>query len=141
MRRWTTGLVLWLLLGLAAGCSRSEPTAFAPFDTPTSAIVNNARGAYHPRTIRDSSTLTRLVAIMDRYRDGWTAQPKSAFGIRERPTCAYGIGFYDRGRWVAGVSLETDGTTVARSQFGTAIVYKSDTRMGSEMLAVLRTPR
>jgi len=141
MRLWTTGLVLSLLLGLNAGCSRPEPTAFGPFDPPTSAIVNNARGAYHPRTIRDSNTLTRLVAIMDHYRDGWVARPKSAFGIRERPTCAYGIGFYANGRWVAGVSLETDGTTVARSQYGTAIVYKSDTLMGSEMLAVLRLPQ
>jgi hypothetical protein len=141
MRTLTTGLILWLLLGLAAACSRPEPLGFAPFDRPTSVIVNNARGAYYPRTIRDSSTLGRLVAIMDRYRDGWAAQPKSAFGTRERPTCAYGIGFYDNGRWVAGVSIETDGTTVARSQFGTAIVYKSDTLMGSEMLAVLGRPQ
>jgi hypothetical protein len=141
MRNATTGLALGLLLGLTAGCSRPEPVTFEPFAAPTSVIVNNARGAYHPRTIRDSSTLARLVAVMDRYRDGWSAQTKSAFGIRERPTCAYGIGFYSNGRWVGGVSLETDGTTVARSQFGTAIFYKSDTRMGSEMLAVLRLPQ
>jgi hypothetical protein len=140
MRNGIPSLLLSLLVGLTAGCSRQEPIAFEPFSVPTSAIVNNARGAYHPRTVRDSSTLARLVAIMNRYRGGWSPQTASVFGTGTPPACAYGIGFYERQRWVGGVSLETDGTTVARSQFGTGIAYKANTSMGREMLAVLRLP-
>ena len=81
---------------------------------------------------------SRLVAIMDRYRDGWSANAQSRFGTGGPITCAYGIGFFEKQHWVGGVSIETDGTTVARSQYGTGIVYKSDTTMGREMLAALR---
>jgi hypothetical protein len=125
-------------VALCAGCSRPEPLAFSPFPGATAVIVNNARGAYHPLTVRDANTISRLVAIMDRYRDGWSANAQSRFGTGGPITCAYGIGFFEKQHWVGGVSIETDGTTVARSQYGTGIVYKSDTTMGREMLAALR---
>lgn len=126
------------VVALCAGCSRPEPLAFSRFPGTTAVIVNNARGAYHPLTVRDASTISRLVAIMNRYRYGWSANTRSRFGTGGTITCAYGIGFYEKQHWVGGISIETDGTTVARSQYGTGIVYKSDTAMGREMLAALR---
>jgi hypothetical protein len=126
-----------LLIAAAAGCNRTAPVAFPVVSSVTSVIVNNARGAYHPQTVRDPSTISQLVAIMARYSDGWSAKSTPGLGAGDPPKCAYGIGFYTNGRWVAGVSIESDGTTVARSQFGTTIFYKSNTTMGGEMLAAV----
>ncbi len=44
-------------VALCAGCSRPEPLAFSPFPGATAVIVNNARGAYHPLTVRDANTI------------------------------------------------------------------------------------
>jgi hypothetical protein len=129
-----------LLFAPVAGCGSASAVTFSPVSGATSVVVHNARGIFRPETIRDASTVRRLVEIMNRYNDGWSTKTKSSFGTVEPPTCAYGIGFYDKGRWLGGVSIETDGATVARSQLGTTIVYKYNTRIGNEMLAALRRP-
>jgi hypothetical protein len=133
-------IVALLLFAPVAGCGGAPAIAFAPVNGATSVVVHNARGIFRPQTIRDASTVRRLVEIMNRYNDGWSTTTKSSFGSAEPPTCAYGIGFYGKGRWLGGVSIETDGATVARSQLGTTIVYKYNTRIGNEMLAVIHRP-
>jgi hypothetical protein len=129
-----------MLFAPVAGCGGTPATTFAPVNDVTSVVVHNARGIFRPQTIRDASTVRRLVEIMNRYNDGCSTETKSSFGIGELPTCAYGIGFYAKGRWLGGVSIETHGATAARSQLGTTIVYKYNSGIGNEMLAVIHRP-
>jgi hypothetical protein len=126
-----------LALLLATACSSGADLAFPPLGRVTRVEVSNAVGVLHTEKIRDARTVARLVAIMDRYRTGWGLNRSLDDGPAS--TCAYGVGFYDGPRWIAGVSIGSDGLTVSRAQIrlGTLTAYKFHTPMAREMLAAL----
>src|SRR5450631_3158361 len=73
-----------MLFAPVAGCGGTPATTFAPVNDVTSVVVHNARGIFRPQTIRDASTVRRLVEIMNRYNDGWSTETKSNFGTGDR---------------------------------------------------------
>jgi hypothetical protein len=84
-------IVMCGLFAQTAGCSGEAQIGFSPLRSATSIVVNNARGAFRPETVRDPRTIARLIDLMNSNRHSWSARPRFALG--SAPTCAYGIGF------------------------------------------------
>lgn len=126
-----------LLLGITAACG-STNVDFETIGAITRVDVNNAVGTFKPESVRDPGEIAALVEIMNQNRQGWAREWEATVGEPPRK-CAYGIGFYDGDRWVGGVSIGTDGSTVSRAQtqLGTLTAYKSNPEMVNALLAAL----
>jgi hypothetical protein len=126
-----------LLLSLATACGSSN-VDFAAIGPITRVDVNNAVGTFKPESIRDPREIAPLVEIMNQNRLGWARARRETVG-QPALQCAYGIGYYDNDKWVGGVSIGADGSTVSRAQteLGTLTAYKSDPEMVRAMLRAL----
>jgi hypothetical protein len=127
-----------VVLGFVTACASTD-VDFETIGTITRVDVNNTVGTFKPESVHDPREIARLVEIMNQNRRGWARERRRTLGSSAQ-RCAYGIGFYNNGTWIGGVSIGYDGATVSRAQtqFGTLTAYKADPEMVRAMLATLK---